>query len=189
MSISFIKSASAPEHWIQDQTTEICLVGRSNVGKSTIINVLANQQIAKTSKTPGRTQLVNFYDFGKYRLVDLPGYGYMVGSHKLKQGISNIINEYLSQRTNLFAVFQVCDANVITDMDIQMSKYLTSKFKNHYVVLNKIDKKTLSVYLNNHSRICNYLKVKPDQLIFISAKNKTNISLLRKTIHDLLVKI
>jgi GTP-binding protein len=150
---------------------------------------LANQQIAKTSKTPGRTQLVNFYDFGKYRLVDLPGYGYMVGSHKLKQDVAKIIDEYLSKRINLFAVFQICDANVITDMDTQMSKYLSSKFKNHYIVLNKIDKRNLSTYSNKTSKIAQYLKVKPNQLIFISAKNKININQLNKTIHDLLDKV
>jgi GTP-binding protein len=59
------------------------LIGRSNVGKSTLINALVNKKIAHTSKTPKRTQTANFYDFNQYRLVDLPGYGYVVGSHKL----------------------------------------------------------------------------------------------------------
>jgi GTP-binding protein len=128
---SFIKSATCNQDWIKDQVSEICFVGRSNVGKSTLINVLANQAIAKTSKTPGRTQVVNFYDFGKYRLVDLPGYGFMIGSHKLKHQVSDIINEYLSSRANLYVVFQVCDANVITELDASMSLYIQKYFKNH----------------------------------------------------------
>ena len=74
--VTFIKSASKESEWINDDKIEICFIGRSNVGKSTLINALAKQKISRTSNTPGRTQLVNFFDFGKYRLIDLPGYGY-----------------------------------------------------------------------------------------------------------------
>jgi GTP-binding protein len=178
----FIKSASSFDSWIKDQTTEICFAGRSNVGKSSIINALANQQIAKSSKTPGRTQLVNFYDFGSYRLVDLPGYGYMLGGNKLRNDITKIIDEYLTQRVNLYAIFQVCDANVVTELDSEMSKYFQKRFKNHYILLNKIDKANISKYHNQLPSIAKFLRVQPDKIILISAKNKLNISSVKSTI-------
>ena len=73
---SFIKSCFSTKDWMNDDKREICFIGRSNVGKSSLINALANAKIAKTSNTPGRTQLANFYDFEKFRLIDLPGYGF-----------------------------------------------------------------------------------------------------------------
>jgi GTP-binding protein len=162
----------------------VTLIGRSNVGKSTIINALARQSIAKTSKTPGRTQTVNFYDFDKYRLVDLPGYGYLKGSNQLQEQITSIINTYLSERKNLFIVIQVCDANVITPQDVTMSTYLSKKFKHHYVVLNKIDKQSLSIYQNNLKKIANYLRIKEDKVLLVSAKNKINIKNLNTLIRS-----
>jgi GTP-binding protein len=152
------------------------LIGRSNVGKSTLINALTGTSIAKTSKTPGRTQLVNFFDLGGYRLVDLPGYGYAkVGMQKHSE-LAGIIDEYLAHRVNLFAVLQICDANVITKDDVQMSIYCNEKFKHHYVLLNKIDKQNISRYQNNMGKTCQFLHVKPEQIILISAKNKVNLS-------------
>lgn len=186
---SFIKSATTASNWINDQTTEICFTGRSNVGKSSLINALANQAIAITSKTPGRTQTVNFYNFDKYRLVDLPGYGFMKGNHQLKNKISAIIDEYLSTRTNLYAIMQICDANVITELDVQMSKYFQKRFKNHYVILNKVDKGTLSMYQQKINKICQYLNIRPNQLILTSAKKRININKIRETIDSILAQI
>ncbi|MDE7434159.1 MAG: ribosome biogenesis GTP-binding protein YihA/YsxC, partial [Mycoplasmoidaceae bacterium] len=96
---------------MQDDKTEFCFIGRSNSGKSTIINAIANKKIAKSSSMPGRTQLVNFFDCGKYRIVDLPGYGFAKVSKESKKYLSLIIEEYLLHRKNLFGVFQICDAN------------------------------------------------------------------------------
>ena len=186
---NFIKSATNNTNWIHDQVTEICLIGRSNVGKSSLINVLANQQIAKTSKTPGRTQTVNFYNFDNYRLVDLPGYGYMQGGHKLKDQIANIIDEYLSTRVNLYGVLQICDANVITDIDVQMSKNLKFRFKNHYVILNKIDKGTISMYQNKLHSISKYLNVPSNQIIFLSVKKRINVNKISTLINNIIKQV
>jgi GTP-binding protein len=182
----FIKSAVTVDGWIKDQVSEICIVGRSNAGKSSLINVLANQQIAKTSKTPGRTQTINFYDFHTYRLVDLPGYGFMKGNHDLKNQVSNIINEYLSQRINLYGVLQICDANVITEADVAMSKFLQKRFKNHFIILNKIDKSSLSVYQNKAKTISKYLNITPDKMIFASMKKRLYIDKINHVIHSIL---
>jgi GTP-binding protein EngB required for normal cell division len=113
----------------------------------------------------------------------------MLGSRQTKQKVASIIDEYLSKRINLYAIFQVCDANVITNLDVEMSKYFQGKFKNHFVILNKIDKQSMSTYSNKKHQICKYLKIQPEKLIFISAKNKININQLNKIIHDTLKQI
>lgn len=181
----FIKSSTNESNWIYDTKKEICFVGRSNVGKSTLINTLANQKIAKTSNTPGRTQLVNFFDFGKFRLIDLPGYGFAKVNKNLKKDLDNRIWEYLEKRENLCAVFQICDSSVLTDKDIEMSNYLSQYFDNHFVLLNKIDKQNKSFFDNNWKKISEYLKIEKDKLIPISSKNKTNISLLKQLIDNI----
>ncbi|MDR0674815.1 MAG: ribosome biogenesis GTP-binding protein YihA/YsxC [Mycoplasmataceae bacterium] len=186
---NFIKSAIAPIDWINDQVIEICLVGRSNVGKSSLINALANQSIAKTSKTPGRTQTINFYDFGNYRLIDLPGYGFMHGNHQLKEQVADIIQTYLTSRTNTYGVLQICDANVITEADVNMSHYLQKHFKNHYIILNKIDKGTISMYQNKLNSIAKYLKVQPTQIFFISIKKHLNINKIQAIINSTIKQI
>ncbi|WP_412032226.1 ribosome biogenesis GTP-binding protein YihA/YsxC [Malacoplasma muris] len=174
----FIKSAESPRDWISDTKKEICFIGRSNVGKSSLINTLANNNIAKTSNMPGRTQLVNFFDFGKYRVVDLPGYGFANVSKSKQLDLLNIINTYLTQRENLICVFLVCDINVITEKDVEMVDFLSNNFPNFYILLNKSDKYSKSHFDNNKIKIASYLNVDVDKLIPISAKKKTNITKL-----------
>lgn len=184
--MKFIKSASCPEEYIMDDTPEICFVGRSNVGKSSIINALANQKnLAKTSSTPGRTKLVNFFDNGKFRLVDLPGYGFAKVSKREQFKISEVIDLYITQSRNLKAVFQVCDANVITDLDVEMANYFNNNIDHHYILLNKVDKNNISKYQNNLIKISSFLKVDIEQLVLTSAKTKLNI----KNINNLMYEI
>lgn len=186
---NFIKSAANPSDWIIDSTSEIILVGRSNVGKSSLINALANQKIAITSKTPGRTQLANFYDFGKYRLVDLPGYGYAEVKKTHQNELVKIIDEVLMHRPNIFAVFHILDANVITQEDLAVSCYLKQKFVHHYFLLNKADKQPYKHYLNLKQKYANYLNIKPEDIIFISTKEKLNLNLVKNLINEVLRKI
>lgn len=172
----FIKSAATAADWINDNTIEVVFIGRSNVGKSSLINALAHQKIAITSKTPGRTQLANFYDFGPFRLIDLPGYGF-AKVHKAQQvNLINIIDEVLMTRKNVYAVFQIVDANVITSEDISMNKYLDTKFVNHFVILNKADKQSLKTYMSQKQKIANYLQISSDKMLFVSAKKTQNIN-------------
>lgn len=185
----FIKSASSQKDWIIDSKKEICFIGRSNVGKSTLINTLANKKIAKTSNTPGRTQLVNFFDFGQYRLVDLPGYGFAKVSKEQRKNLSIMLEEYLSNRSNLFAIFQICDINVITQDDIDVSNMLENIFgDNHFIILNKLDKQNKSFFDNNKKKISNYLEISEDKLIPISCKTKQNVSKLNNLIKDVISK-
>ena len=112
---------------------------------------------------------------GDYRLVDLPGYGYAKVSRTKKMELSDMIVDYLKERQNLKIVFQVCDANIITALE--MSDFLKNIFhENHFVVLNKIDKESKSFFYNNKHKFTNYLELDIEKFIPVSATKKTNIS-------------
>lgn len=174
-----MKSCFSKNDWIIDDTKEICFIGRSNVGKSSLINALANNKIAKTSNVPGRTQLANFFNFDKFRIVDLPGYGYAKVSKSKHFELSKIISEYIYQRINLVGIIQVVDLNVITDQDIETAKLLSSRFVHYYVVLNKSDKLAKSYYDNNIKKIATMFGFEPNKFYCVSAKNKTNLNSLK----------
>lgn len=184
--VKFIKSANFVDQYFEDKRNQFCFVGRSNVGKSSLINALANQKIAKTSSTPGHTKLVNFFDFDNFVLVDLPGYGYSKTSGKDSELIQNLIKEYLSWSNKLICVFQLCNIDVITNDDVEMSRYLNQLSKkhniDHIVLLTKSDRVSNSHFDNNKLKIANYLNIDVDNLIPISAKNKTNINKLKSII-------
>lgn len=122
---------------------EIALVGRSNVGKSSLINCLANRKnLARTSSTPGKTATINFYDIaGKYRIVDLPGYGYAKVSKQEKEKWAGMIENYLSRRENLVQVIQLVDArHKPTADDIMMFDWIREYNYEPFVVATKLDK-------------------------------------------------
>lgn len=179
----FIKSASKPSDWINDGQVEVVLIGRSNVGKSSIINALANSKIAITSKTPGRTQLANFYDFKSFRLVDLPGYGYAKVQKDAQNQLIKIIDEVLMIRSNVYMTLHIVDANVITAEDLMMAEYLKKRFVHHYFIANKADKSSMKYYLSQKQKICKYLQIKNDELMFVSTKKQININQIKNLIN------
>ena len=107
----FVISAVSPLQYPEDHKPEIALAGRSNVGKSSLTNMLINRKgLAKTSSTPGKTQTINFYDIDdKFRFVDLPGYGYAKVSKSHKATWGKIIETYLNKRENLLEVCLLVD--------------------------------------------------------------------------------
>lgn len=107
----FVISAVNKDQYPEDELPEIAMAGRSNVGKSSLINMMINRKgLAKTSSTPGKTQTINFYNLDeKMRLVDLPGYGYARVSKEKKSGWGRIIETYLVDRPNLLEVFLLVD--------------------------------------------------------------------------------
>lgn len=184
----FIKSAQDLSQYPIDKNFEICFIGRSNVGKSSLINAIAKEKIARTSNTPGRTQLVNFFDFNFFRLVDLPGYGFAKVSKSKHQDLAKIIDDYLGYRENLCAVFQICDLNVITSDDIEMSRYFENQSYKHFIVLNKLDKTNKSYFDNNKHKIAKELNIAVDRLLVVSAKNLTNVdtvfAIMKKVVNE-----
>lgn len=186
----FIKSADCVDAIaIDDQIVEFCFIGRSNVGKSTLINALANAKIARTSKQPGRTQLINVFDFVDYRIVDLPGYGYAQVSKAKHYEINQMLVDYISHRTNLFCIFQICDMAHITPMDIDVFKNVSKRFKNVYIVLNKADKVSKSYFDNNRKKIADQFGILPQNLIPASAFKKLNISYIKRLMNILTKKL
>ena len=141
-------SASDASHFPPPQFPEVAFLGRSNVGKSSVINSLLGQKIAKTSSTPGRTRSINFFEVrwpGKPapELVfsDLPGYGYAKISKEISKEWPKFIEPYLRERPNLALCVALVDANVPTqESDRQMIAYLRETDRNYVVVATKTDK-------------------------------------------------
>lgn len=141
--IRFLISASQLEGLPQDELPEIAFVGRSNVGKSSALNVLANRRrLAFVSKTPGRTQLINFFTLGEgARLVDLPGYGYAKVPHGVRDEWGKLVAGYLETRRSLLGVVSLMDARrPLTPLDIQLLGWLVPLRRRLLVLLTKADK-------------------------------------------------
>ena len=109
--IKLLTTAVKYEQYPDESLPEIALVGRSNVGKSSLINCLANRKnMARTSSTPGKTATINFYEIaGKYRIVDLPGYGYAKRSKTVQRKLEQMIQSYILQREQLVNLFVLID--------------------------------------------------------------------------------
>lgn len=139
----FIKSAVKPKDFPPAELPEVAFVGRSNVGKSSLINVLANRKaLVRTSSTPGRTQLINFFDINSIlTLVDLPGYGYAKAPPDVRKQWGPMIETYLAKRENLKAVVLILDIRRIpSDGDLEMLRWLEMYNIPPIIVLTKCDK-------------------------------------------------
>jgi GTP-binding protein len=139
----FIKSANAPSQFVPDEGAEVAFAGRSNAGKSSAINVIVNRrQFARTSKTPGRTQLVNFFSLrDDKRLVDLPGYGFAKVADKMRHHWADLMADYFESRKSLAGMFLIVDIRrQLTDFDRQMLAFGDSVGLPVHVLLTKTDK-------------------------------------------------
>ena len=108
---AFIKSADAPAQFVPDDGAEVAFAGRSNAGKSSAINIIVNRrQFARTSKTPGRTQLINFFSLRDgVRIVDLPGYGFAKVSDRMRAHWADLMADYFESRASLRGMFLIVD--------------------------------------------------------------------------------
>lgn len=139
----FLKSANAPSQFVPDDGAELAFAGRSNAGKSSAINVIVGRrQFARTSKTPGRTQLVNFFQLRDgERLVDLPGYGFARVAEKKRQHWANLMADYFETRRSLRGMFLIVDIRRrLTDFDRQMLSFADAVGLPVHVLLTKADK-------------------------------------------------
>jgi len=140
---TFVISAVNPSQYPEDELPEIAMAGRSNVGKSSLINMLINRKnLARTSSTPGKTQTINFYDIdNKFRFVDLPGYGYAKVSKTQKATWGKIMETYLNNRKTLLEVIQLVDIrHEPTEQDVQMYQWILECGFNGIVIATKHDK-------------------------------------------------
>jgi len=140
---AFIKSANAPSQFVPDEGAEVAFAGRSNAGKSSAINVIVNRrQFARTSKTPGRTQLVNFFTLrDDKRLVDLPGYGFAKVADKTRHHWADLMADYFEGRKSLAGMFLIVDIRrQLTDFDRRMLAFGDSVGLPVHVLLTKTDK-------------------------------------------------
>lgn len=140
---AFIKSANAPSQFVADEGAEVAFAGRSNAGKSSAINVIVNRrQFARTSKTPGRTRLVNFFRLREgARIVDLPGYGFARVSSGMRDHWADLMADYFESRASLRGMFLIVDIRRrLTDFDHQMLAFADAVGLPVHVLLTKADK-------------------------------------------------
>ena len=139
----FLTSADQPSQFLADEGAEVAFAGRSNVGKSSAINAIVNRRgLARTSKTPGRTQLVNFFHLAPgQRLVDLPGYGYARVAPRTQEHWRRLLENYFEHRRSLRGLFLSVDIRrSLGELDLQMLDWCRSLGAPVHVLLTKADK-------------------------------------------------
>lgn len=184
LQIKFVKSATDVRD-LPDSPAEVAFVGRSNVGKSSLINALANQrQLARVSNTPGRTQLINVFEIPKGgTVVDLPGYGYAAVPGRVKQGWQKMIEGYLLDREPLVMVFVLVDGEIgPTKLDVQMLEWLRENEVPHTVVATKGDKVKSSKRATRKKELAAGCRLEPGDVVWVSTHNGANIDVLRSLV-------
>jgi GTP-binding protein len=142
-SAQFVKSTQQPNDFPRDQRPEIAFCGRSNIGKSSLLNILTNSKgLARTSSTPGRTQMINFFIINdRMYFVDLPGYGYAKVPKTLREEWGPMVENYLRNRPQLKLTFMLVDSRIApTESDVLMKEWLDHYQIPNIVVLTKADK-------------------------------------------------
>ncbi len=170
-----LKTAVGYEGYPPEDMPEIALVGRSNVGKSSLINCLTNRKnLARTSSTPGKTATINFYNIeNRYRLVDLPGYGYAKRSKEEREKWGGMIEGYLAKRPNLIRVIQLVDArHKPTADDKMMLDWINNYGYEPLIVATKLDKLKKSQIEKNLTDIYTELGL-DDEAVLIPFSSET----------------
>jgi len=170
----FIISAVKPDQYPEGDLPEIALAGRSNVGKSSLINKLLNRRgLARTSGTPGKTQQLNYYLINNdFYFVDLPGYGFAKVPKDVKAQWGKMIGTYLDKRGPLKLVLQLVDIrHAPSKEDVEMYQYLAHYNRPHAIIVTKADKVSRGQYQKHVKIIRDTLKVLPNTPIILTSSD------------------
>ena len=178
----FVLSAVQKAQYPNIAFPEIAFIGRSNVGKSSLINALFTKKIALTSNTPGKTRQINFFNHSdKLMVVDLPGYGYAKVSKKEAGEISQLVSNYLSSRLSLKKLFVLIDNTLgPKDIDLEILEYMESIKDRIVIIFTKKDKKIKETSEKTEKLKNNY------ENFTISSKNNDGIFDVQKIIYNIL---
>ena len=190
--VTFVLSAPNKKSWPIDDISEICFLGKSNVGKSSLLNAITNnKKMARVSSTPGCTKLINFFDVDNaYRLVDAPGYGYHKNSMEADKLFSKMMKEYINDRENVKAFVLLVDSrHKLSQDDIDCFNMLITTNKEIIIVATKADKLNQKMKSDYKKNIVDVFKECGDLKIFLtSSENKNNIEELVNYI-ELLMRV
>jgi GTP-binding protein len=188
-SAEFVKSAVKPAQYPDAVLPEFAFTGRSNVGKSSLINTLVNRKrLVKTSATPGRTQLINFFLINKtFSFVDLPGYGYAKVPASVRKKWGPMIETYLSTRNTLKGVALIMDVRRIPGLqDLNFIEWLYYYNIPGILILTKADKLSKTKQLTQRATISKALSVDKDDLVLFSAKSGLGKDVVWDAIEELI---
>jgi GTP-binding protein len=181
LQLKFVQSGTRV-HQLPEMGPEVAFVGRSNVGKSSLINALAHQrQLARVSNTPGRTQLINVFSHtGGGAVVDLPGYGYAKVPGHIRGDWSAMIEGYLLDREELVMVFVLVDGEIgPTPLDVQMLEWLRYNDVPHTVVATKSDKVKSAKRQRRRRDLAAGCMLEQGDIVWVSASKNIGIDRLR----------
>jgi GTP-binding protein len=184
LALRFVQSATDAAT-LSDLGLEVAAVGRSNVGKSSLINALANRKgLAHVSNSPGRTQVINQYALAEGgALVDLPGYGYAAVAKRTKAGWQRMIEGYLLERDALAMVMVLVDGEIgPTKLDAQMLEWIRAHERPHTVVATKHDKVRSAHRARRRAELAKGCQLEPGDVVWVSAAKGTGIDDLRSLV-------
>jgi GTP-binding protein len=191
-SAEFVESNNDASKCVRTALPEFAFIGRSNVGKSSLINALCNNsKLAKTSSTPGKTQLINHFIINKnWYLVDLPGYGYAKVNKQAKEIFQKLITNYLEKRENLRCVFILIDCRLEPQpIDLDFIEWCAQQDIPFIIVFTKTDKLgkvKLEISLTGYKRQLDYLFEEMPNIIVTSAEKKVGLTELAEAIGEII---
>ena len=182
----FIRSAPTRKEFLDDGRAEVAFVGRSNVGKSTLLNrLLGRKKLARISSSPGKTRSINYFLIeSRFYLVDLPGYGYAKVARSERQSWAKLMEQYFQHVQNRVHVIQLVDGKVgATELDVQASEYLSSLGCGRTVVATKMDRVRPNQRARRLAEIRDQLTLQAETLIAFSAQTGEGVRELWKEIN------